>query len=114
MHEIVTLQFGQQSNYLGTHFWNTQVRVWLRLRSHTSLKGLSPILPHAVACRNQSLCFHSTLTRFPNQEARSDLSSPTHQKLTRLAGVLFYLWVRTGVAREPRHSFPRWHSPRWI
>ncbi|KAF2728617.1 protein DML1 [Polyplosphaeria fusca] len=24
MHEIVTLQFGQQSNYLGTHFWNTQ------------------------------------------------------------------------------------------
>jgi hypothetical protein len=26
MHEIVTLQFGKQSNYLGTHFWNTQVR----------------------------------------------------------------------------------------
>ena len=26
MHEIVTLQFGSQSNYLGTHFWNTQVR----------------------------------------------------------------------------------------
>ncbi|KAF2203076.1 mtDNA inheritance protein dml1 [Delitschia confertaspora ATCC 74209] len=24
MHEIVTLQFGQQSNFLGTHFWNTQ------------------------------------------------------------------------------------------
>ncbi|KAF2843701.1 tubulin nucleotide-binding domain-like protein [Patellaria atrata CBS 101060] len=24
MHEIVTLQFGPQSNYLGTHFWNTQ------------------------------------------------------------------------------------------
>ncbi|CAI6336674.1 unnamed protein product [Periconia digitata] len=24
MHEIVTLQFGSQSNYLGTHFWNTQ------------------------------------------------------------------------------------------
>ncbi len=27
MHEIVTLQFGQQSNYLGTHFWNIQVRM---------------------------------------------------------------------------------------
>lgn len=26
MHEIVTLQFGQQSNYLATHFWNIQVR----------------------------------------------------------------------------------------
>jgi len=25
MHEIVTLQFGNQSNYLGTHFWNAQV-----------------------------------------------------------------------------------------
>lgn len=25
MREIVTLQFGQQSNYVGTHFWNTQV-----------------------------------------------------------------------------------------
>ncbi|KAL6157255.1 mtDNA inheritance [Exserohilum turcicum] len=24
MHEIVTLQFGTQSNYLGSHFWNTQ------------------------------------------------------------------------------------------
>lgn len=26
MHEVVTLQFGQQANYVGTHFWNTQVR----------------------------------------------------------------------------------------
>ncbi|EPE36710.1 Tubulin nucleotide-binding protein [Glarea lozoyensis ATCC 20868] len=24
MHEIITLQFGQKSNYLATHFWNTQ------------------------------------------------------------------------------------------
>lgn len=27
MHEIVTLQFGNQSNYLGTHFWNEQVNL---------------------------------------------------------------------------------------
>lgn len=26
MHEIITLQLGQRSNYLATHFWNTQVR----------------------------------------------------------------------------------------
>ena len=26
MHEIVTLQLGQRSNYLATHFWNTQAR----------------------------------------------------------------------------------------
>jgi len=25
MHEIVTVQVGQQANFLGTHFWNTQV-----------------------------------------------------------------------------------------
>ncbi|GAB1737899.1 hypothetical protein NU219Hw_g2371t1 [Hortaea werneckii] len=24
MHEIVTLQFGQQANYIGTHYWNAQ------------------------------------------------------------------------------------------
>ncbi|KAF2160933.1 hypothetical protein M409DRAFT_28539 [Zasmidium cellare ATCC 36951] len=24
MHEVVTLQFGQQANYIGTHYWNTQ------------------------------------------------------------------------------------------
>lgn len=25
MHEIITLQLGQQSNYLATQFWNAQV-----------------------------------------------------------------------------------------
>ena len=25
MHEIITVQLGQQANYLATHFWNTQV-----------------------------------------------------------------------------------------
>jgi hypothetical protein len=24
MHEIISLQFGQRSNYLATHFWNVQ------------------------------------------------------------------------------------------
>lgn len=27
MHEVITLQLGQQSNYLATHFWNAQVRI---------------------------------------------------------------------------------------
>lgn len=26
MREIVTLQFGEEANYLGTHFWNIQAR----------------------------------------------------------------------------------------
>jgi hypothetical protein len=25
MHEIITLQLGQRSNYIATHFWNLQV-----------------------------------------------------------------------------------------
>ncbi|KAN0070793.1 Tubulin domain containing protein [Elaphomyces granulatus] len=27
MHEIISLQFGQRSNYLATHFWNVQVQI---------------------------------------------------------------------------------------
>lgn len=34
MHEIVTLQFGQQANYVGTHYWNTQVRQVLVLNTN--------------------------------------------------------------------------------
>jgi hypothetical protein len=26
--EIVTVQLGELSNYVATHFWNTQVRIW--------------------------------------------------------------------------------------
>lgn len=30
MHEIVTLQFGEQANFVATHFWNTQVGSMIR------------------------------------------------------------------------------------
>lgn len=44
MHEIVTLQFGKQSNYLGTHFWNTQVGGTALLRfSQSSVYSLVSI-----------------------------------------------------------------------
>lgn len=36
MHEIITLQLGQQSNYLATHFWNTQVCSLARGRDEDS------------------------------------------------------------------------------
>lgn len=49
MHEIVTLQFGTQSNYLGTHFWNTQVGS----RSHASSIQQTYI---------QSICTHLALS----------------------------------------------------
>lgn len=26
-HEIITLQFGNYSNYIGTHYWNIQVKL---------------------------------------------------------------------------------------
>ena len=31
--EVVTLQLGELSNYVATHFWNTQVRRINRLRT---------------------------------------------------------------------------------
>lgn len=34
MHEVITLQFGEASNYLGTHFWNAQVLATLFLVSY--------------------------------------------------------------------------------
>lgn len=42
MREIVTLQFGERSNYLGTHFWNTQVSTSLLLFVHM-LPPLEPL-----------------------------------------------------------------------
>jgi hypothetical protein len=60
MHEIVTLQFGQQSNYLGTHFWNTQVSTLHMLRSkeagdlHISkLKQEAQCCPVMLACNSR-------------------------------------------------------------
>lgn len=36
MHEIITLQLGQRSNYLATHFWNTQVSYPLYTSAETN------------------------------------------------------------------------------
>lgn len=35
MHEVVTLQFGQQANYVGTHFWNAQVSPLFNFQHHS-------------------------------------------------------------------------------
>jgi hypothetical protein len=34
MHEVITLQFGQQANHVGTHFWNAQVSHSISQPSH--------------------------------------------------------------------------------
>lgn len=44
MREIITLQLGQASNYLATHFWNTQVRTPDNHRP-LSLRGKSSLSP---------------------------------------------------------------------
>jgi hypothetical protein len=49
MHEIVTLQFGSQSNYLGTHFWNTQVST-LQCLQPSSFLGGSLVLGGMLVC----------------------------------------------------------------
>ena len=28
MHEVVTIQLGQQANYIGSHYWNVQVGMY--------------------------------------------------------------------------------------
>ncbi|KAK4204417.1 tubulin domain-containing protein [Triangularia verruculosa] len=45
MHEIITLQLGQQSNYLATHFWNTQESYF------TYSENDEPIIDHDVHFR---------------------------------------------------------------
>ncbi|KAH0562218.1 hypothetical protein GP486_003083 [Trichoglossum hirsutum] len=46
MHEIITLQFGQSSNYLATHFWNTQGK-----ESYFSYEGEEVPLNHDIHFR---------------------------------------------------------------
>jgi hypothetical protein len=55
MHEIVTLQFGRQSNYLGTHFWNTQVRAPPKHCFGTLLRGYGIRLGVLSPCLEFSL-----------------------------------------------------------
>ncbi|KAK4650430.1 mtDNA inheritance, partitioning of the mitochondrial organelle [Podospora pseudocomata] len=45
MHEIITLQLGQQSNYLATHFWNTQESYF------TYSENDEPLIDHDVHFR---------------------------------------------------------------
>ncbi|KAK4192026.1 tubulin domain-containing protein [Podospora australis] len=45
MHEIITIQLGQQSNYLGTHFWNTQESYFSYNEDET------PVIDHDVHFR---------------------------------------------------------------
>jgi hypothetical protein len=56
MHEIVTLQFGQQSNYLGTHFWNTQVNKFQPNSYHiflTQFQGIILYIPAGARIARQ-------------------------------------------------------------
>jgi hypothetical protein len=54
MHEIITLQFGQKSNYLATHFWNTQVVHKSYLIPAPSLTNIRNHILHTQAKKNQS------------------------------------------------------------
>ena len=60
MHEIVTLQFGQQSNYLGTHFWNTQVCLHLlfvaKIRPRVLENWLSNLPVQCLASKSFQTC----------------------------------------------------------
>ncbi|KAK0732838.1 tubulin domain-containing protein [Apiosordaria backusii] len=47
MHEIITLQLGQQSNYLATHFWNTQESYF----TYSENASDDPLIDHDVHFR---------------------------------------------------------------
>lgn len=57
MHEIVTVQIGQQANFLGTHFWNTQVSRACKV----TLFGILGPLTHEA----RSLTSHMTPMKSP-------------------------------------------------
>ena len=38
--EVITLQFGTFANYVGAHYWNIQVHLWLRCTSTARIAGL--------------------------------------------------------------------------
>jgi hypothetical protein len=51
MREIVTLQFGERSNYLGTHFWNTQASaLFLDCNLHPEPFHLSSVRTWLLQC----------------------------------------------------------------
>ena len=60
MHEILTLQLGQRSNYLATHFWNTQVRRRCYMLRNLAKTDRNHTL-HTLPTRNLSLIMTSTL-----------------------------------------------------
>ena len=76
MHEIVTLQFGSQSNYLGTHFWNTQVsscacltslsvyQVYLNLLGLCSIYGDAPLWMPCTHFASPWFVYEATLTLY--------------------------------------------------
>lgn len=77
MHEIITVQLGHHANFLGTHFWNTQVKSRRLHRSGTTT----------------------------NQPARSP-TSPTVRMLKRHLSTMTYTSAQESVLTELKHSHP--------
>jgi hypothetical protein len=119
MHEIVTLQFGKQSNYLGTHFWNTQVSL-RRLALFTFLLACFfvnwPLYPLPIVVPRhewqvvtlQAISFgeYTAASAFghAHEKARSHIASPPiHLFFTPLTfqGIVLYVSARGRVAGQP-------------
>jgi hypothetical protein len=120
MHEIVTLQFGERSNYLGTHYWNTQVRAlpqsWYAahlVNSHDVETPLSTALVHVSRYMIWLAVYqwhgHHIAIRTPTTHSFSCIESLNIQfsaaiedhLLTSMLGVIFYLSSRTRITHQP-------------
>jgi hypothetical protein len=61
MHEVITLQFGQQANHVGTHFWNAQVSLnFHNVPSHSRIWEASCIKAFEIKVDIDSSLYHSS------------------------------------------------------
>jgi len=81
MHEIITLQLGQRSNYLATHFWNTQVRNHCAFSVRDNPDRFRNHISHIPQSKNLLLIMIYTsgqaLVRMVQKHSRQELSSMT-------------------------------------
>lgn len=102
MHEVITLQFGQKANYVGTHFWNAQVSL--------PVPATLPALPICGRTEDHGdrndLRKQSTLQR----TARVSLEQ---RLIGSRSGNIFHVWRWRRISGRSWHPFSTWTLGRW-
>jgi hypothetical protein len=97
MHEVITLQFGQQANHVGTHFWNAQVS----LNFHTVSQPLRNMRLVIHKDNEVELNIDNSLYYAPSHVlAEQSFTLYKNKKLTNLRlGSIFLVWRRGRISR---------------